>query len=124
MRKKNLFKFNNINLIILSTAFFILFFQSLSIAQNEKNKVKIAFRIDDYGLDNAKFYDKLIDIIEKTNCKISLGVVPFKKSGCLYQPISDSLIDLLKGYLQRYSGVEIAQHGFAHENILLNGGSS
>ncbi len=102
--------------ILLLSLFFL--FNTYLIAQDSQKRLKIILRIDDYGVDNSKFYTKLIPLIKRTNTKITLGVVPFKKRNGEYYPISDTLLDSLKYYINFYKGVEIALHGYAHENLL------
>lgn len=90
----------------------------------DSNKVSVVLRIDDYGIDNAAFYEKLLAVIKRTHSKITIGVVPYRKIYNRYIPISDSLIAQLNGYISNDPGIEIALHGYSHENLDRNGHSS
>jgi len=90
----------------------------------DKNKIYVVFRIDDYGIDNTRFYDQLTGVIKRTNSKLTIAVVPYRKWQNRYSPISDSLINRLNEYIKNDAGIEIALHGYTHQNLLGNGGSS
>jgi hypothetical protein len=40
------------------------------------NKVKLVFRCDDYLLQNSMLMDSIIDVFQKNDIPVSLGVVP------------------------------------------------
>jgi peptidoglycan/xylan/chitin deacetylase (PgdA/CDA1 family) len=84
---------------------------------------KIILRIDDYGLDNASFYKDLTAVINKNNCPLTISVVPFRHENSGYLQITDSLLDQLKVFCKSNSQIEIALHGYAHQNTMKSGGS-
>ena len=89
-------------------------------------KIILAFRIDDYGLDPANFYIKLFKTIEEKNLAITLGVVPYEygrsndnSSIKNINPLSQKEIYILKEGIEN-KNVEIALHGYFHKNNLRN----
>jgi len=110
--------------------FFLALFCSLTVSdswsksESGSHKIYIVFRIDDYGIDNARFYDQLTEVVKRTDCRLTLAVVPFRKSDNTYVPLPDSLSSRLNGYIKNDSGIELALHGYAHENLLVNDYSS
>jgi len=78
---------------------------------------KIIFRIDDFGNDNTEFYYKLFDLFQSYNFPLTVGVIPFEEDASRIVALDSTEIRLLrKGISDGY--LEIAQHGYTHENII------
>jgi hypothetical protein len=95
-----------------------------SINSKKAKRIYFALRIDDYGLDNSKFYDQLTNVIIRNNAKLIIGVVPFRKIKGNFVPINDSLFLQLEKYCISNCVIEFALHGYSHEdNHLIRGAS-
>jgi hypothetical protein len=102
---------------LIITAILIFSFENYSTATNNINtSIKIILRIDDYGLDNSSFYKDLIRVINKNNCSLTISVVPFNYENSRLVQIPDSLLNQLNLFCKSNPQIEIALHGFAHQN--------
>jgi len=79
--------------------------------------MKIAFRFDDFTLNDSEFYTKLLVVFSKNKIPINLGVIPFDKSGNFIDSLSGQELKQLKKYISE-NLVEIAVHGYKHKNNL------
>ncbi|MEI6821262.1 MAG: DUF2334 domain-containing protein [Bacteroidota bacterium] len=113
------FRFNYLFILFsIILVILILNIQGNSIQTHKILKTEIILRIDDYGIDNNEFYDKILPIIKRTKCKLTIGVVPYKKVDNRIIEINDTLLKKLKLYIVDNQYIEIALHGFTHENLL------
>jgi peptidoglycan/xylan/chitin deacetylase (PgdA/CDA1 family) len=78
-------------------------------------EIKIVFRYDDYLLKPSKLNDSLIDIFQKNNIPLCLGVIPFDNSDSLIYKLNPDQINILISRIRRKE-IEIALHGYNHVN--------
>ena len=98
-------------LFIVSSLFF-----SVSLASGQGG-IKMVFRYDDYLLVPSKFSDSLLNIFQKNNIPLCLGIIPFDSSDLFINKLNPDQVTALRSRIQRRE-IEVALHGFNHRNEL------
>ncbi|MCE1189611.1 MAG: DUF2334 domain-containing protein [Ignavibacteria bacterium] len=80
-----------------------------------QSKVHIIFRIDDFGIDNAEFYQGLFAVLKQKNIRMTLAVVPFKQGNEDTLALTSKQREILQSGIDM-GVVEMAMHGATHRN--------
>lgn len=84
--------------------------------QDSFSPVYVAFRIDDYGIDNFEVYKHIIPVFNKYNIPLTVGVVPFRDNTInISSAITEEMVAFLQPFVQD-GLVEIALHGYLHDD--------
>jgi len=80
----------------------------------------IAFRIDDFGIDEVAVYQQIIPFFQQQKIPLTIGVVPFREqSEGAQRSLSSEMVAFLKPYIQT-GDIEVALHGYSHQNLTSN----
>jgi len=91
-------------------------------ASNPDTRTRIVFRFDDYILEPDIISDSIIYIFNKHKIPLCVGIIPYNKEGILYNNLNPGQLAALKGWIRK-NEVNIALHGYNHDDNKLNEGS-
>jgi hypothetical protein len=97
---------------------FLIFFSSLLTSNGEG--VKIVFRYDDYLLIPSQLSDSLLSTFSRHKIPLCIGIIPFDASGKFLNRFDSLQISGLRDRIKK-GEVEVALHGFNHQNQLKPG---
>ena len=80
-------------------------------------ETKIVFRYDDFQLIPSWLSDSLLNIFQKNNVPLCIGIIPFDRSGSFINELKSEQINDLRSRIQK-NEIEVALHGFNHLNNL------
>jgi len=96
--------------------FFFLCFFSVANA-NDKGRIRMIFRYDDYTLTLSRLNDTILDIFKRNGIPLTIGVIPFDENSAILNNFDSNRIGDLKSRIGR-NEIEVALHGFNHKNIV------
>jgi len=95
--------------------FYFIFTIILFLVSNINAQIKILFRYDDYEFVDKEFNDSLLNVFEKNNIPINIGIIPFDENNIPFDCDSLQLERIKKGIKNKT--IDVAQHGYNHQNI-------
>ena len=97
-------------------AIYILLIGCLTSVSLAAKDISVVFRYDDFTLTHDTQNEKIVQLFQKYNIPLVLGVIPFDASGNVILQENFAFLPLLKQGVQNQT-IEIALHGFNHAKM-------
>lgn len=82
---------------------------------SDDEKIKVLFRIDDFGQDTTSFYNFIVSEFAKFNIPLNIGVIPFETIKGKQVGLNEIEVSLLKQWLSEKK-ITVGVHGFLHKD--------
>lgn len=98
----------------------ILFMFFNTVFANNQERVKIVFRYDDYLLIPSRLSDSLLSTFSRHKIPLCIGIIPFDSSTKFLNRLDSLQVSQLRERIRK-GEVEVALHGYNHQNQLKPG---